>query len=112
MNKNISTTEMDEIMKVLRDNLGVYIIQSKSKIVVSHSGSLTDVLFNCDLTSMDWSYSSSIVGVLDWLSRGIVLYRWVQEDNPEICHAEKYAEIPKFECLSELKMKLNLRGII
>ena len=126
MNKDISMDEMEKIVEVLRDSFGIHIIRLKNKIAVSSSHSASDILYDKNLMSMDWSYKSlggSVASVLDWLSRGIVLYKWkvslddasTYPDHPVYTCQEdfvdRYVEIPSFRNLSELRMKLELKGI-
>ena len=121
MDKDISTDEMYKIIEVLRDSFGIHIIRIKNKIAVSSSHSVSDILFEKNLVSMVWSYpGSSVAGVLYWLSRGIVLYKWktpLADESTKsdlLCQEDfldRYVEIPSFQNLSELRMKLELRGI-
>jgi hypothetical protein len=66
-------------------------------------------------------FERAVIGIVSWLSRGNVLYKFFGElEDVEMNSGrmtltfskpiERYAVIPSFQNLSELKMKLDIRG--
>ena len=107
-------------------------------ITVSSSTNKTDVLLDRELLTLEWPcvfksehdinedrgkrgmlFEKSVYGVVSWMSRGNILYRSSINRFDDIANSatifsnnvKKYAEIPSFKNVSELKMKLDLRGV-
>lgn len=109
-------------------------------IVVSSSENAMDVLLDRELLPLEWPcsftsghdinkdrgkrgglFEKAVYGVVSWISRGNVLYKSSRNHVVDIFKPaieliyedkiEKYAEIPPFQNVTELKMKLDLRGV-